>query len=51
MLTAPAEIVRASADGKVTPLTRRKRLRLKDVAFSAESLTATTPSGQKVQDC
>ena len=49
-LTAPAEIVRASADGKVTPLTRENAYWLKDVAFSEpESLTATTPSGQKVQ--
>jgi dipeptidyl aminopeptidase/acylaminoacyl peptidase len=49
-LTAPAEIVRASADGKVTALTHENTWWLKDVAFEEpESLTATTPAGQKVQ--
>ena len=49
-LTAPAEIFRATADGKVTPLTRENASWLKDIAFSEpESLTTTTPTGQKVQ--
>ena len=49
-LTAPAEIFRATPDGKATPLTRENGSWLKDIAFSEpESLTATTPTGQKVQ--
>ena len=49
-LTAPAEIFRATADGKVIQLTRENAWWLKAVAFSEpESLTATTPTGQKIQ--
>src|SRR5262245_2509018 len=49
-LTTPAEIVRAAADGKVTQLTHENKSWLQDVAFSEpESLTATTPAGQKIQ--
>jgi dipeptidyl aminopeptidase/acylaminoacyl peptidase len=49
-LTAPAELFRATADGKVIQLTRENAWWLKDVAFSEpESLTATTPTGQKIQ--
>ena len=50
-LTTPAEIFRVSADGKnARPLTHENAPWLKDVAFSApESLTASTPAGQKIQ--
>jgi dipeptidyl aminopeptidase/acylaminoacyl peptidase len=49
-LTAPAEIFRATFDGKVTPLTHENAAWLKEVAFSQpESLTVTTPTGQKIQ--
>jgi len=50
-LTAPAEIFRVASDGKeVKPLTHENAAWLKDVAFAEpQSLTATTPSGQKVQ--
>ena len=50
-LTAPAEIFRVSADGKnARPLTHENAPWLKDVAFSEpESLTASTPAGQKIQ--
>jgi dipeptidyl aminopeptidase/acylaminoacyl peptidase len=50
-LTAPAEIVRVSADGKSNiVLTHENAAWLKDVSFAApESLTATSPTGQKVQ--
>ena len=49
-LTAPAEIFRAAADGKVTQLTHENDGWLKEVAFSQpESLSVTTPAGQNVQ--
>lgn len=49
-LTAPPEIVRVTADGKVTQITHENTWWLKEVAFSEpESLTATTPTGQKIQ--
>jgi len=49
-LTAPVEIFRATADGKVTQLTHENASWLKEVAFSQpESLTVTTPAGQQVQ--
>ena len=49
-LTAPAEIFRATVDGKVTQLTHENASWLKEVAFSQpESLTVTTPAGQAVQ--
>jgi len=49
-LTAPAEIFRATPDGKVTQLTHENTSWLKEMAFSQpESLTATTPAGQKIQ--
>ncbi len=49
-LTAPAEIFRAAADGKVTQLTHENDGWLKEVAFSQpESLNVTTPAGQNVQ--
>ena len=49
-LTAPAEIFRASADGKVTQLTHENTSWLKEVSFSEpETMTATTPAGQKIQ--
>ena len=50
-LTAPAEIVRVSADGKPNiVLTHENAAWLKDVSFSApESLTATSATGQKVR--
>jgi dipeptidyl aminopeptidase/acylaminoacyl peptidase len=50
-LTAPAEIVRVSADGKSNiVLTHENAAWLKDVSFSTpESLTATSAAGQKVQ--
>jgi dipeptidyl aminopeptidase/acylaminoacyl peptidase len=50
-LTAPAEIVRVSADGKSNiVLTHENAAWLKDVSFSApESLIATSATGQKVQ--
>ncbi len=50
-LTSPAEIFRISADGKSTAaLTHENAPWLKEVAFSAaESLTATSAAGQKIQ--
>jgi dipeptidyl aminopeptidase/acylaminoacyl peptidase len=50
-LTAPAEIVRVSPDGKSNiVLTHENAAWLKDLSFAApESLTATSPTGQKVQ--
>jgi len=50
-LTAPAELLRLSSDGKATTtLTHENASWLKDVAFSEpESLTATSTTGQKVQ--
>jgi dipeptidyl aminopeptidase/acylaminoacyl peptidase len=49
-LTAPPEVVRVTSDGKVTQLTHENTWWLKSVAFSEpESLTATTPTGQKIQ--
>jgi dipeptidyl aminopeptidase/acylaminoacyl peptidase len=50
-LTAPAEISRISADGKsAMVLTHENASWLNDVSFSApESLTATTPTGQRIQ--
>jgi dipeptidyl aminopeptidase/acylaminoacyl peptidase len=50
-LTSPAELYRVAADGKdVKPLTRENAGWLKDVSFSEpQSLTATTPAGQRIQ--
>ena len=51
-LTAPPDIFRAGADGKdVKALTHENAAWLKDVDFAdPQSLTATTASGEKIQD-
>jgi dipeptidyl aminopeptidase/acylaminoacyl peptidase len=50
-LTAPPEIFRVSADGKdVKALTHENAAWLEEVTFAApESLTASTPAGEKIQ--